>query len=59
MNPFAFILARFREGSTLAGLAALAQAAKYFAPQYAPALDMVTLVLGGSAAVVPDPASKK
>ena len=58
MNPLAFIFARFREGSTLAGLAAVAQAAKFFVPQYAPVLDMVTLALGGTACAIPDQPKK-
>lgn len=46
------IKARLKEPSTWAGLGLLAtQAAKLVAPEYAPAIDLLALFLGGGAIV--------
>ncbi len=52
MNWLNWLFARMSEPSTHAGIAGIAQAAKIFAPQYAPILDVVTGAFSGAAVVI-------
>ncbi len=48
------IIARLKEPSTHAGIAAAAQAAAFFLPQYAGIFAGLTMIFGGAAVATPE-----